>query len=231
MADRPTSPGAATTGRSPFPPDIADARAAVAHAYRDLGHAFSAHALEADLLDDLRSTLDEWTRRLDEAGIPRTRADERGPQEWVRPPQDGEAMSSFDDRPISGRAAPIGIDLDIVREGDEAVARFTLGRAHEGAPDRSHGGIVAAVLDDVYGFVLTIVEQPGFTGTLTVRYEAGTPIGEPLECRVRLDGRDGRKLFMSGEVSSADRSRRYASSTATFIGVDFESFRRTAKPT
>ena len=76
-------------------------------------------------------------------------------------------MTSYDERPISGRASPWGLDLDIHREGDEVVAALTLRSAHEGAPGRSHGGIVAALFDDVYGFVLTILAQPAFTDAAT----------------------------------------------------------------
>jgi hypothetical protein len=63
--------------------------------------------------------------------------------------------------------------------------------AHEGAPGRSHGGVVAALFDDVFGFLLTLVVEPAFTGELTVRYEAGVPIGVPLTCRVRITERVG----------------------------------------
>ena len=94
--------------------------------------------------------------------------------------------------------------------------------AHEGAPDRSHGGIVAALFDDVYGFVLALQMQPAFTGQLAVRYEAGVPIGVPLECRVRMDSAEGRKLFMSGELCDGDTV--FARSTATFITIPRELF-------
>lgn len=135
-------------------------------------------------------------------GERRNRQIERPEGDWGPGPADGEEMFSFDERPISGRAAPFGVDLRVFRDGDEAVGHVTLGAAHEGAPGRSHGGIVSALFDDVFGFVLTIEQQSGFTGTLTIRYEKGIPIGEPLECRVRLDRREGRKLYMSGELTA-----------------------------
>ena len=56
-------------------------------------------------------------------------------------PADGAELTSFDERPISGRASPWGLDLHIRRVGDEIVTHLTLGAAHEGAPGRSHGGI------------------------------------------------------------------------------------------
>ena len=44
-------------------------------------------------------------------------------------PANGEEMFSFDERPISGRAAPYGLDLRVIRDGDEAVGHVTLGSA------------------------------------------------------------------------------------------------------
>ena len=53
-----------------------------------------------------------------------------------------------------------------------------------------------------------------------MRYEAGVPIGEPLTCRVRLDRREGRKLYMTGELTLVATGQVLARSAATFIAVD-----------
>ena len=82
---------------------------------------------------------------------------------------------------------------------------------------------LAALFDDVYGFVLTLLAEPGFTGEICVRYEAGVPIGRALDCRVRLAERDGRKLRMTGELTDAGTV--VARSWATFITVDVERMR------
>jgi acyl-coenzyme A thioesterase PaaI-like protein len=120
---------------------------------------------------------------------------------------------------VSGRSSPYSLDPDIRREGDEVIATVTLRAAHEGAPARSHGGIVAALFDDVFGFVLAIHQTPGFTGELGIRYEAGTPLHVPLTCRVRLAERQGRKLFMTGELTTDDGTV-CVRATATFIAID-----------
>ena len=86
------------------------------------------------------------------------------------------------------------------RHGDEIEAILTLRAAHEGAPERSHGGIVAGLFDDVFGFVLDVVQEAAFTGELTIRYEAPTPLHRPIACRGRLARRDGRKLHIEGEL-------------------------------
>ena len=209
-----------------FEADEAAARAAVAEQIRDLGHALVGHHVDLDVLGATTTELRSVVERLS-AGEVRTRAIERPTGDWGPPPDDGEQMFSFDERPISGTASPYGLELRIVRDGDEAVATFTLRSAHEGAPGRSHGGIISALFDDVFGFVLTLNAQPAFTGELTIRYERGVPLHVPLECRVRLDHREGRKLYMTGELTGAgaDGERvTFTRAKATFIAIDREAF-------
>src|SRR5437016_828870 len=112
--------------------------------------------------------------------------------------------SGFEDRGVGGRTNPTGVDVSVRYDGDEVVADVVLRRAFEGAPGRAHGGIVAAAFDDVTGFVIGMLHEPAFTGELTVRYLAPVPVDEPLEMRARLDGRERRKLFISGEVRARD---------------------------
>jgi len=217
---------------SSLPPEVAAARIRLGHAYRSLGHAIVGHHISADDLDGLAARLTAEAATIRRAEH-RVRILERPSGDWGPAPSHGEEMFSFDDRPVSGRASPYGLDVTIVRDGDDAVGTLTLGSAHEGAPGRSHGGIVSALFDDVYGFILTIIRQPAFTGTLTIRYEQGVPIHQPLECRVRLDGREGRKLLMSGELTGvgADGTATvFTRSTAVFIAIDEAAFGASALP-
>jgi acyl-coenzyme A thioesterase PaaI-like protein len=203
------------------PDDVAEARARAGLAVRDLGHTLVGHDASIALIDRVTTALHDLTAEL-ATGTPLQRATIRPTGDWTNDTADGDAMTSFDERPVSGRSSPWGLDLTVVRDGDEAVARCTLRSAHEGAPGRSHGGIVAALFDDVFGFVLTIHQQPAFTGEISVRYAAGVPIGRELECRVRLDERAGRKLLMSGELRDGDQV--VATSRATFIAIDPAAF-------
>lgn len=203
--------------------DIAESRRRVGFAIRRLGHAVVGHHATVDDLDSLADMLEEQIAVFD-SGATRDRSIKRPDADWGPVPDDGAEMFSFDERPVSGQAAPHGLDVRIFRDGDEAVGRVTLGPAHEGAPGRSHGGLVSALFDDVFGFVLTIEQQAAFTGTLTVRYEHGTPIDRPLECRVRLDEQSGRKLLMSGELRDVEADLVVARSTAIFIAIDQDAF-------
>ena len=212
---------------SGLPDDIADARARAAKALREVGHAFVGHHVPIDQVEQLTADLTAWLDRIDRTTV-RDRVIERPTGDWGPPPASGEEMFSFDERPVSGRSSPHGLDLRVLRDGDEVVAHVTLGAAHEGAPKRGHGGIVSALFDDVFGFVLTISRQPAFTGQLTVRYEQGVPIHEPLECRVRMTGTEGRKIHMTGELTGENGvggRTVYTRATAIFIAIDAEVFR------
>ena len=131
---------------------------------------------------------------------------------------DGATVSHFDECFVSGAQNPMGIAIEVRREGDEAVADVNLGPAFEGAPGRSHGGIVAAIFDDVTGYLLTLLRQPAFTGELTIRYLAATPIDQPLEFRARVLHRDGRKIHTEAEAYA--NGDIVAKAEALFITID-----------
>ncbi len=204
-------------------PEHLDRRARAGRSIRDVGHALIGHHVEDDLVDDLIDALDAMTERLT-AGPARSRRPssfQRG-DDWGAD-DDQTEFTGFDDRPVSGRSSPWGLDPVIRRNGNEIEATVTLRAAHEGAPGRSHGGVVSALFDDVFGFVLTTTRTPGFTGELTVRYEGGTPLHVPLICRARLDSHEGRKLFMTGELIAPD-GQVCVRAKAIFITIDPTAF-------
>ena len=198
-------------------PDHEAARARAGASVRALGHALVGHHAPTELLDEITSTLDDLTDRL-RTGERRRRDPSTFGQVWSERPPDGAPLTSYPERPASGPASPWGLDLQVRRVGDEVEATFTLGPAHEGAPDRSHGGIVAMAFDDVLGFVLTVIGQAAYTGSLTVRYEAPTPLHVPLTMRARLDRREGRKLLMGADLWDGEQC--VARATAVFIAVE-----------
>lgn len=200
--------------------EASDARLAAADALRRLGHAIVAHDAGDEFFGRVVAAIDTVLPQI-EASSPRRRL----PQNMKRglfegAPPDGSRIDHFPDCVISGHANPLGVAIVVHREGDEAVARVSLGPAFEGAPGRAHGGVVAGIFDDVLGNVLTIIEQPAFTAELTVRYLAPTPLGVELEYRGRLVRREGRKLWIEGECHAPDGTL-VASAAGLFIAIDF----------
>ena len=202
-------------------PEVTEARARAGRAIRDLGHELVGHVADAELIDEVAATLDDLTKRLGDGDV-RHRVRENRADRWLEPVADGGRMVSYDERPFSGRSSPWGVDLEVHRHGNEIEAILTLRAAHEGAPERSHGGIVAGLFDDVFGFVLDVVQEAAFTGELTIRYEAPTPLHRPIACRGRLARREGRKLFIEGELVDLTTAGQpvVARGRAVFISVD-----------
>ena len=194
-------------------------RAAAAAALRDLNHAFAEQDADDEQLAEIEreaqamaAELDATPRR-DRLALMRASIDAGGlPM--------GSAGSGFNDRAVAGAANPTSADIEAELGDDDAdvVARVVLRRAFEGAPGRAHGGIVAAVFDDVTGFVIGKLREPAFTGELTVRYVKPVPIETPLEMRARLVDRERRKLFITAECRDGDEI--VATCKAIYITVD-----------
>jgi acyl-coenzyme A thioesterase PaaI-like protein len=178
------------------------ARVRAATALRRLGHGIVGHEVPASLLSSIADQVGSWLPDV-EAGAGRSRSVETMKRHMFERPVEGEPIGTFPDCVVSGDANPMGLDVQFFREGDEAVSRVALGPAFEGAPNRAHGGVVAAVFDDLMGFVLTIVESPAYTAELTVRYRRPTPVGEEIEFRARLVSRQGRRLHIEAEATDA----------------------------
>ena len=207
---------------SPEEIPAADDRLAAAAALRDLNHAFVAHDRDAAGLEEVRIMAETQAAamrrapRRDRLALMRAARAAAGETGGIFPA--GRPSSGFEDRAVAGRANPTSVDLDVRFEGDEAVAEVVLHRAFEGAPGRAHGGIVAAVFDDVTGYVIGMLGEPSFTGELTVRFVAPVPVEELLTLRARLESRERRKLFITAEATAGDRV--IATCRAIYITVD-----------
>lgn len=201
------------------PTDDEALRALAGSAVRHLGHALVGHHAAPDLLRRVADGVEALAAELD-TGSDRSRpGQDMQNDDAIDDVAIGAVMTSHADRPVSGAASPWGVDLVITRTGEhEVTGRCILRSAHEGAPARSHGGVVAAIFDDLFGFVLHIHGQRAFTGELSIRYEAPTPLHVPLEFRARLVGTERRKLFMEAEAYQGEQ--RLVTSKTTFISFD-----------
>ena len=98
--------------------------------------------------------------------------------------------------PVSGRGNPLAPPLTYEFDGDTTRAHATFSAAYEGPPGGVHGGAIAAALDEVLGVAQMVTGAAGFTGTLTVRYHALTPVGRRIDYEAGPGERSGRKLRM-----------------------------------
>ena len=78
-----------------------------------------------------------------------------------------------------GPEAEAGLHLVAQLDGSEVVASYTFSERHSGAPGIAHGGTVAALADDVLGYLLIVAREPG----VTRRLESTTCSRFSSECR------------------------------------------------
>lgn len=142
---------------------------------------------------------------------------------WPDPPPDGEEVTFDALSFVGGRLNPFAGGVRYYRDGDEVVAKANLSASYEGPPNRIHGGMVAAVFDEVMGAVFRVrAMASSFTGTLTVRYTGPAPLDEEIVFRARLTETRGRKHFV--EASASSGSGPVAEAEATFIQMSDEQF-------
>lgn len=196
------------------------ARIRLGEAVRRLGHAAVGHESTIDEIRRATTTVDAVSDALESAPA-RIRDLSNFGRMLGEVAPDGSQLPSHIARPGSGPGSPHGLDMVVHRDGDRVRARFRLGPAHEGPPQRGHGGVVALAFDDALGFVLNMLQIIAYTGELSVRYRAGTPLGCPLVITAWLDRREGRKLFIESELRE-DRpdADLIATASAIFIEID-----------
>lgn len=101
---------------------------------------------------------------------------------------------------LSGKASPMSPPLELWLDGDRVRGRATFGLAFQGPPGRVHGGVLSLALDMLMAKTQDFVRQIGMTGTLNIRYLAGTPINTPVDFEARLVTLERRKLRCEGSV-------------------------------
>ncbi len=124
-----------------------------------------------------------------------------------------------------GPENPHGHHLQVWRDGDVVRAEHVFDERHVGAPGIAHGGAVATVLDDLFGFLLYGVGEPAVTRHLEVGYRAPVLLGTQYLFQADVQRREGRKLFVQAQGTDASGAL-VVEATAVFVVVGREHFAR-----
>ncbi len=176
-------------------------RRRAAAALRRLGNAFVRHRFSDAELVSLADWATSTAQNLEGSdAVPRP--SDYFERRYSDPrPTDGAEVIAFSDRTFSGPANPMGVEVEIKRDGDQALSRVTFGAAFESAPGRTHGGAVSALVDDTMGYLMIVLGEAAYTARLQVDYRDGVPIDVPVWFRAWISSRDGRKLVVDLVVS------------------------------
>ena len=120
--------------------------------------------------------------------------------------------------PLTGKCNPIAPPFEIWIDEERSHAKVHMDWQYEGPPNSVHGGWVAALFDHFLGVTQRLTKQPGFTGTLSVRYIKPTPIDTELRLEGWVEKIEGRKNFLVGEMWAGETMT--ARCEGIFISVD-----------
>jgi acyl-coenzyme A thioesterase PaaI-like protein len=119
---------------------------------------------------------------------------------------------------IHGLRNPTGLHLQYHLEGDRVVTIWTPTDDHAGFPGLVHGGLIAAVLDDVMGRCSVLQRRWVVTGRMETRYREGAPIGAPL----RVEGwstRFTRRVMQAEASMTLETGAVVAQASGTYLPV------------
>jgi acyl-coenzyme A thioesterase PaaI-like protein len=94
-------------------------------------------------------------------------------------------------------------------ENGELLSVFTPDDTHQSYPNRLHGGVAAAVLDETIGRTIMILHPEGIWGVtveLNLKYRKPVPLNTELRVRSRITKDGGRIFEGSGELILPDGS-------------------------
>lgn len=128
---------------------------------------------------------------------------------------DGEYLEFDPFSVVGGLLHPASMGLRLTWEDGVVVGRVTLTNTHAGPPERVHGGIVAAVVDEVMSMCNRVKGRRAMTASLTIDYRAAAPLGVELEFRATTVSDEGRKVTVACTGTTPEGV--FAEATGLFI--------------
>lgn len=104
---------------------------------------------------------------------------------------------------VCGKNNPEGLRLTFQKpRKNHLTSEVTFRKEHQGYKNIVHGGMVAAVLDDIMVNLAWLEGLPTVTGELTVRLKKAVPTGHRVLLEGVLEKEEGRMLFMRASAKS-----------------------------
>ena len=108
-------------------------------------------------------------------------------------------------------------------EDGTVATKFVARDEHQSYPNRMHGGMISALLDEICGRALNVkgVKLWGVTGELTVRFKKPVPLNEELTCVAKCVNDLG-KIFYGEAFIEDSNGTILATARATYVKLTIE---------
>lgn len=106
---------------------------------------------------------------------------------------------------VCGIDNPYGLHANFYEMEDGSLCSlFEYGSKHQSFPERTHGGMIAAMIDESIGRAVWISDPTIWACTikLNIEYHAAVPYGVPLKCIAKIDHLD--KMTFHGTAKIID---------------------------
>ncbi|MEE6174920.1 PaaI family thioesterase [Mycobacterium sp. 050134] len=107
--------------------------------------------------------------------------------------------------PFLGQLNPMSGQAKLWAEGDALRGTIMLSPIHAGPIATAHGGVLAALLDELTSMAIMALGRFGYTRTLTVTYHRPTPLDKELSLWAHSAGQTGSVFLTSGEIRCEGR--------------------------
>ena len=133
----------------------------------------------------------------------RPHVDLSGETGWT--PFDAPSLVGASLRFVSGEPDGNRYRVRYYREGKGRLrARVWFGPETEGPPGHSHGGAMAAVLDEVLGLAAWAAGYQVVVGNLNVHFRNPLPLEQVVTVESEVISTEGRKVMVHGRIRSGD---------------------------
>ncbi len=117
---------------------------------------------------------------------------------------------------VCGQRNREGLQTRFWMEGQDIVTEFLPSSQHQGFPGVTHGGIIAALLDETLGRTGVLEGEWMMTGRFALRFRAPAPIGQPVRVCARIVRKRKGAVEAAGEAALKDGTV-VAEATGVFV--------------
>ncbi|XP_032949470.1 acyl-coenzyme A thioesterase THEM4 isoform X2 [Rhinolophus ferrumequinum] len=103
---------------------------------------------------------------------------------------------------------------------NRTICFFQGGPYLQGAPGFLHGGAISTMIDATLGTSAMIAVGIVMTANLNITFKRPIPLGSAVVINSQVDKIEGRKVFVSCNVRSADEKTVYTEATSLFIKLE-----------
>lgn len=112
---------------------------------------------------------------------------------------------------------PIGLRMKVVYENGQAACMLCLSRELQGWNGIVHGGVVAAILDEVMAHAVTHFVAKAVTTSLQITYRSPVPVGRSVRAVGHIMEHKRRSVVARGELFLEENGQLLAEGESRFL--------------